>query len=234
MKKANLAIIPARRGSKRIKNKNIKKFYGVPIISYAIKTALETKMFDKVVVSTDCLKIAKLSKKLGADVPFLRSKSLSDDMTNVDEVIKHAILWFEEHSFFYKNICCIYPTNPFLNVQVIKNVYKLLIKNKSDYAFTVSKFTHNIQRGFNLSKNNKIKKKFTKYEKKRSQDLKEYYHDAGQIYWGKRLAFKNMQNLFTAKSSAYCIPGYLTHDINTMEDWRRAELFFKILRKKKQ
>ena len=180
----NIAIIPARGGSKRIKNKNIKIFCGKPMISYPIQEAKNTKLFDKIIVSTGAAKIKKISEKFGAEVLFIRPKNLSDDFTPTGEVISHAVNWLKHKKFNPKNICCIYPTAPLMKSYHLINSFKLFKKLKKDFVFAVSKFSYPVQRGFFVDKKGTIKMIDSKNYKKRSQDLKEVYHDAGQFYWG--------------------------------------------------
>ena len=226
----NLAIIPARKGSKRIKNKNIKLFFGKPIIFWSIKAAKESKLFDKIIVSTDCKKIAKIANSFGADTPFIRPKKLSNDLVNVDKVIKHSILWFKSKNLFFDKVCCIYPTAPFMNKEIIKEGFKKINKSKKSFSFTLTSFPHPIERALIIKKDGSIKTKFRNNEKKRSQVFENLYHDIGQIYWGKSESFLKEKKIFSKNSEAIYIPRYLAHDINTHEEWKKAELVFKALR----
>ncbi len=228
-----LAIIPARSGSKRIKNKNIKKFFKKPIIYWSIKAAKESKLFDKIIVSTDSNKIANISKRFGADVPFLRPKKLSKDIVNVDQVVKHAIQWFKEKNIFFDHVCCIYPTAPFLTKKIIRKGLNLLIKKKKLFSFTVTSFSHPIERALEIKKNGNIFTISKNSEKKRSQNFRTLYHDIGQMYWGTSEAFLKDKKIFSKNSVAITIPRYLAHDINTIEEWKKAELVFLTLKKKK-
>ena len=226
-----LAIIPARGGSKRIKNKNIKLFYNKPIIYWSIKAAKESKLFDKIIVSTDSLKIARISKKYGAEVPFIRPKIFSNDKVNTFKVVKHALKWHEERNIHFDYTCCIYPTAPFVTSKLIKRSFNVLLKRKKFFAFTAGLFSHPIHRGFNINKNNVIKAIWPNNEKKRSQDFKAVYHDIGQIYWGTNEAFIKEKKLFSKNSVPILLPKFLCHDIDNYEDWINAELMFKFIKK---
>ena len=225
-----IAIIPARKGSKRIKNKNIKLFFGKPIIYWSIKAAKDSKLFDKIIVSTDCKIIANIANKFGAETPFVRPKNLSGDVVNVDKVIKHALLWYKKKDIIFDKACCIYPTAPFLSKEIIRNGLELIQDNKKFFSFTVTSFPHPIERSFKIKKDGSIIPKFKNNEKKRSQLFEVLYHDIGQIYWGMSEAFLKEKNIFAKNSSAIYIPRYLAHDINTIEEWKTAELIFKALK----
>ena len=155
-----IAIIPARKNSKRIKNKNIKMFVGKPIISYAIKCAKEANMFEKIIVSTDCKKIAKISKKYGAEVPFLRPKKISTDSAKTIDVIKHAINWLNKNKINPKYICCIYPTTPLLKPTDLKKSFLKLNEKKCDFIVPSVKYSHPIERSFEIKNNTIIIFKF--------------------------------------------------------------------------
>jgi len=223
----NIAIIPARGGSKRIKNKNIKIFCGKPMISYSINEAKKTKLFDKIIVSTDSSKIKKISEKFGAEVPFVRPKNLSDDFTPTADVMFHAVKWLKEKKLNPKNICCIYPTAPLMKSYHLINSYRLFKKRKKDFIFAASKFSYPIQRGFYVNEKGSIKMVDCKNYKKRSQDLKEVYHDAGQFYWGSFDGWVKKKKMFDAYSSVYLMPKHRVQDIDNIEDWKFAETLYK-------
>ena len=226
-----LAIIPARSGSKRIKNKNIKLFNNKPIIYWSIKAAKESKLFDKIIVSTDSKKIAKLAKKYGAEIPFLRPKIFSNDKISTAKVVKHALEWFEKKNAHFDYICCIYPTAPFVTKKTISKGFNILLKSKKFFAFTVTSFSHPVQRGFSINRNKVIKPLWSKNEKIRTQDLEKTYHDVGQIYWGTKKAFMGEKKLFSKNSAPIILPKFLSHDIDNTEDWVNAELVFKSIKK---
>ena len=222
----NIAIIPARGGSKRIPRKNIKFFLGKPIIAYSIEAALDSKLFDKVVVSTDDKEIARVSKEYGAEVPFFRPKELSDDFTGASDVVKHAINWFVEKGMEVNNVCCIYATAPFIKQQYLKEGCKSLQNSNKLFAFSVTSFAFPIQRAIKIN-NDEISMYYPHHLLTRSQDLEGAYHDAGQFYWGKAQAFLDDEVIFSEKSIPVVLPRYLVQDIDTLEDWHRAELMYK-------
>jgi pseudaminic acid cytidylyltransferase len=214
----NIAIIPARIGSKRIKQKNIKIFKGKPLIYYSINAAKKSKVFDKILVSTDSEKIGEIARKYGADVPFLRPKNLSDDYTGTKEVINHSINWCIKNKIDPKYICCIYPTAPFLNYKNLIKSFRIIKKKNFNFIFSASKFQSSIFRSFYM-KSGKLNKIFSGFSNKRSQDLKNTYYDAGQFYWGNKKSWAS-KNIFSKNSSFIEIPVLEGFDINTNEDWK--------------
>ena len=225
-----LCVIPARGGSKRIPRKNIKEFFGQPIISYSIKVAIASKLFDRVIVSTDDAEISKVAKSFGAEVPFLRPRELSDDYVGTIPVIKHAIEWFDSIGQPPSEVCCIYAAAPFVQVDAVRNAYKQMRHENVDYCFSITSFAFPIQRALKLTPEKRINMFYPDFFEKRSQDLVEAYHDAGQFYWGKAEAFKLQQPLFSSAASPYILPRHLVQDIDTKEDWKRAELMFQVLK----
>ena len=224
-----LCIIPARGGSKRIPHKNIKVFNGKPMIAYSIDAALKSKCFDKVIVSTDDKEIADMAIEYGAEVPFIRPEDLANDLAGTLPVIKHAIEWFDEYDTAPNEVCCLYATAPFVQVQSLQKAHKQLQDTKANYCFTVTSLPFPIQRAIKVSKENRIEMFQSEHLNTRSQDLEEAYHDAGQFYWGKASAFKAMEPLFSNNASPYFLPRHLVQDIDTPEDWIRAELMYQIL-----
>ncbi len=229
----NIAIIPARGGSKRIKNKNIKLFCGKPIIYYSINAAKKSKIFNRIIVSTDSIKIKKISEKFGAEVPFIRPSSLSDDFTNTIDVLRHASKFFFNEYKKKFNICCIYPTAPLLEVSDLINSYKKFSSKKFSFLFSASKFSYPVQRGFYINKKNYIQMINKKNYKKRSQDLKNIYHDAGQFYWATNESWDKKKQVFDNKSAIHLIPKLRVQDIDTLEDWNDAEKLYKLKNEKK-
>jgi len=228
-----VAIIPARKGSKRILNKNIKKFCGKPIIFWPLDIIRKSNFFQKVIVSTDCKQIAKLSKQYGAEVPFLRPKNISGDRTGIQKVVIHTINWLKKKYFSPIEVCCIFPTAVFLEIKDVKSAYAKLKKEKKwDYVFSATKNNSNFLRSFNLSKRNKINMIKKSFYNLRTQELPDTYHDAGQFYWAKDNTWKKKQKIFSKKSTITHIPSYRSHDIDTIEDWRCAEILFKNYHKK--
>ena len=226
----NICVIPARGGSKRIPRKNIKEFNGKPIIAYSIEAALKSNCFDQVIVSTDDDEIAEVAKKYGAQVPFLRPDELSNDYAGTIPVIKHAIEWMEDNKSSVENVCCLYATAPFIRPQIISQAYQQLNNSKADYCFSVTSFVFPIQRAIKIVEKNKVSMFYPEHFNTRSQDLEEAYHDAGQFYWGKAQAFKDELPIFTEVATPYILPRYLVQDIDTPEDWIRAESMHRVLK----
>ncbi|MDC0893232.1 pseudaminic acid cytidylyltransferase [Pseudomonadales bacterium] len=225
-----ICVIPARGGSKRIPRKNIKEFFGQPIISYSINVAIASKIFDRVIVSTDDAEIAEVAKSFGADIPFMRSKELSDDFVGTGSVTKDAIEWFESQGQAVSDVCCIYATAPFVQADAINKAYQQMTREKADYCFTVTNFVFPIQRAIKITEDNRLDMFYPSNYALRSQDLEDAWHDAGQFYWGKAEAFKQQKIIFSKDSTPYILPSYLVQDIDTREDWKRAELMYQVLK----
>jgi len=225
----NIAIIPARGGSKRIPRKNIKLFCGKPIIAYSIAAARRTTLFDKIIVSTDDHEIADIAREWGAQIPFMRPQNLSDDYATTMDVMKHAIGWLNQNDAVYTAACCIYPTAPFVRVSDLKKGHALLNNPHIEFAFPVTTFPSSIFRALELRRDNELKMFWPEHIHTRTQDLPEAYFDAGQFYWGKTNAFLNKEAIFKGHASPVIIPRHLAHDIDTPEDWKQAELFYQIL-----
>jgi N-acylneuraminate cytidylyltransferase len=225
-----LCIIPARGGSKRIPRKNIKVFLAKPMIAYSIEAALKSGCFDRVVVSTDDSEIAQVAKTFGAEVPFMRPDELANDYAGTLSVIKHAIEWFEEHASKPSEVCCLYATAPFVQADSIKQAYKQLQTTQADYCFSVTSYAFPIQRAIKITQQ-RIEMFYPEHLNTRSQDLEEAYHDAGQFYWGKAEAFKQLKPLFSEHASPFLLPRHLVQDIDTQEDWVRAEMMYQVLQK---
>lgn len=224
-----VCIIPARGGSKRIPRKNIKLFDGKPIIAYSIEAALQSGCFDKVIVSTDDHEIADVARQYGADVPFIRPADLSNDHAGTIPVICHAINWFEEQDISVSDVCCVYATAPFVTGKRLADAYELLCSSGSEYCFSVTEYVFPIQRAVSITPQKRLvmfePEKFTI----RSQDLEPAYHDAGQFYWGKASAFLSNLPLFSEHATPYVLPHYLVQDIDTPDDWIRAELIHSLV-----
>ena len=225
----NICMIPARGGSKRIPRKNIKAFNGKPIIAYSIEAALESNCFDQVIVSTDDNEIAEVARTYGAKVPFIRPAELSNDYAGTIPVIKHTIEWLEGHNNTINNVCCLYATAPFIQSQTISKAFQQLLESKADYCFSVTSFAFPIQRSLRITQDDKVGMFYPENFNVRSQDLEESYHDAGQFYWGKAQAFKDELPIFSEAASPYILPRYLVQDIDTTEDWIRAEAMYRVL-----
>ena len=226
-----LCVIPARGGSKRIPRKNIKEFNGKPIIAYSIEAALKSSCFDQVIVSTDDAEIAEVAKSFGASVPFMRPDELANDYANTIPVVKHAIEWFDDQVQAPSEVCCLYATAPFVRASTIRKAYEQMQSTQADYCFTATSFAFPIQRAIKVTAENRVEMFYPEYLETRSQDLEESYHDAGQFYWGKVEAFKQQKPLFSKSATLYILPRYLVQDIDTLEDWKKAELMHKIIQK---
>jgi pseudaminic acid cytidylyltransferase len=226
----NICVIPARGGSKRIPRKNIKEFNGKEIIAYSIEAAIKCNCFEQVIVSTDDNEIAEVSKKYGAQVPFIRPNELSSDYATTIPVVKHAIEWMESNNNSIKDVCCLYATAPFIQAQSIVKAYQQLKDSEVDYCFSVTSFAFPIQRAVKIVQDNKVNMLYPEYFNTRSQDLEESYHDAGQFYWGKAQAFKDELPFFSEVATPFILPRYLVQDIDTKEDWIRAEFMYQVLR----
>lgn len=222
-----IAIIPARGGSKRIPRKNIKPFCGKPIIAWSIDAALKTGCFDQVIVSTDDIEIADIASKYGAHVPFIRPDKLSDDYTGTTEVIKHAIEWYESHGHSVDLACCLYATAPFLKSEDINRGLSIIQSNSCDFTFSVTRYPFPIQRAIRIEKTGRVAMFNPEHFNTRSQDLEEAFHDAGQFYWGRAQAWRQGKKVFTPESLPVLLPTHRVQDIDTEEDWVRAEWIFK-------
>lgn len=224
---SNLAIIPARGGSKRIPRKNVKDFLGKPIIAYSIETALGCELFEEVMVSTEDKEIADIAKQYGASVPFFRSEENASDYATTVEVLVEVIDDFSKEKKAFENICCIYPTAPFVSVEDLKEGFKLL--KSADSALPVVEFDFPIMRAFQKDDNHDINYVWPEHEFTRSQDLDTYYHDAGQWYWIKCQILKKYKSLITPNTKALKKRRITVQDIDTAEDWRIAELKYSLL-----
>lgn len=225
----NIAIIPARGGSKRIPRKNIKDFHGKPLIAYSIEAALNSGCFDKVIVSTDDAEIADIARKYKAEVPFVRPAALSGDFTGTTPVMRHAIEWVQENEGTVEYACCIYATAPFIISQDLVKGFDLITQNNLDYAFSVTSYPFPIQRAIRITQNGTVSMLNPECFSTRSQDLEEVWHDAGQFYWGRAEAWCKGKKIFDKRTAPVILPRYRVQDIDTFEDWIRAELLFHAL-----
>lgn len=219
----NLAVIPARGGSKRIPRKNIKPFYGKPMIAWSIAAAQDSEVFDRIIVSTDDPEIAEMALSLGAEVPFLRPAELADDFTGTTEVIAHATQWALDESLHPSAVCCIYATAPFIQHTDIQQALTELKKGKHSYVFTATEYAAPVFRSFKRSKSGGVEMIFPEHFTTRSQDLPDVFHDAGQFYWGTPEAWLSHQRIFSEHSSPHLIPRWRVQDIDNEDDWIRAE-----------
>lgn len=228
----NIAIIPARGGSKRIPRKNIRDFCGRPLIAYSIEAAKACGLFDHIIVSTDDPEIREIANAWGAETPFVRPAELANDHATTVPVIKQAVEWVQQHVGKVDNVCCIYATAPFIQASALCNAYDLLIqKAVSGYVFSAATFPFPIQRAFKVKPTDLVEMFEPQNYMTRSQDLEEAYQDAGQFYWGSADAYMSEKIFFSTDSMAYVLPRYMVQDIDTSEDWKRAELMYEVLKK---
>ena len=224
-----VAIIPARGGSKRIPRKNIKMFCGKPMIAWSIEAAKVSGCFDKIVVSTDDIEIAETAKQWGAQAPFMRPAELSDDYAGTIPVIRHAVQWLQEHEGPVDYACCIYATAPFVSAQDLQRGWQLLNGTAHDYAFSVTSYAFPIQRAIRITGQGRVAMFNPEHFMTRSQDLEEAWHDAGQFYWGTAAAWLAEKPLFADGAVPVKLPRHRVQDIDTPEDWTRAEWLFKAM-----
>jgi pseudaminic acid cytidylyltransferase len=226
---SQVAIIPARGGSRRIPRKNIKSFAGKPIIAWSIEAAKDSGMFDRIIVSTDDQEIASVAEKYGAEIPFVRPAELSNDFAETNVVIKHCLQWLAEHGFATDYFCCIYATAPFVRPEFIRRGFYLLKKKEATTAFSVTTFPYPIFRALKINDDDRVEMFWPEHENSRSNDLPEAYHDAGQFYWGNTKRFLTEKKLFSSNSVPVILPRYLVQDIDTLEDWETAEKMCSVL-----
>jgi len=225
----NIAVIPARGGSKRIPRKNIKLFGGLPMVAWSIRAAHQSRCFDRIIVSTDDAEISEIALFHGAEVPFVRPAELSDDYTGTVPVVAHAIQWHITRRIFPTQVCCIYATAPFLRASDLCEGLKILRESNADYALSVTNYAFPIQRAVRITPNNRVNMFQPEHYQTRSQDLEDAWHDAGQFYWGRTDAWLAEKPLLGPGSVPVALPRYRVQDIDTPEDWKRAELMFRAL-----
>lgn len=232
MSKRRLAIITARGGSKRIPHKNIREFCGRPIIVYSIEAALNSGVFDEVMVSTDDDKIAAIAKEAGAEIPFLRSAETSNDFATTADVIMEVLNEYEKQGQKFDTACCIYPTAPFITDKKLKNAVELMESKSYDSVMPVAEFSFPPLRGMIMDED-KVSYKWEEYAMMRSQDLQKIYHDVGQFYVFDVEKFKESQKLVTKNTGAIIINEMEMQDIDNEVDWKLAELKYQMLREQK-
>jgi N-acylneuraminate cytidylyltransferase len=218
-----IAVIPARGGSKRIPRKNIREFAGKPIIAYSINCALRSGLFERVIVSTDDAEISAVARQLGAEVPFVRPPELSDDHTGTAEVIAHTIRFVLDEGSKVTSACCIYPTAPFLQSDDLVRGLEMLESGGLQFVFAATTFAYPVFRSFRRDPKGGLAMMFPEHLNTRSQDLPEVLHDAGQFYWVTRDGWLRYTNIFSESSGVVIIPRWRVQDIDTEEDWIRAE-----------
>ena len=229
-----IAVIPARGGSKRIPRKNIKPFCGKPMIAYSIEAAIRSGIFDEIIVSTDDEEIADVAKNAGASVPFMRPKELSDDFTATGAVVEHAIKFLQVRGDRIKFVCTIYATAPLIDEFYIKLGLEKLRASNAKNAFSCTSMPFPIWRTFKIAKDGRCEMFWRENFAKRSQDLEEAYQDAGQFYWTNLDAPSSDEIFFGRDSIAIVLPRHLVQDIDTLQDWIRAEFLYEAVQKSRE
>jgi pseudaminic acid cytidylyltransferase len=224
-----LAVIPARGGSKRIPRKNIRLFAGKPVMAYSIQAALASGCFDQVIVSTDDESIAAIAREYGAATPFMRPAALADDHTVLADVITHAITWYQGQGHDVNHACCIFATAPFISAVDLKAGQDALTATGKHFALSVTSFAFAVQRALRVGRDGTVDALYPQYRQTRSQDLDEGWHDAGQFCWGTTQAFMQKLPVFAPHTVAVKLPRHRVQDLDTLEDWHRAELMYQVL-----
>lgn len=230
MKIKNIAIIPARGGSKRIPRKNIKLFMGKPIMVYSIEAALQSRLFDEVMVSTDDEEIAKLARQHGANVPFMRSAQTAHDYATTADVIREVLDCYKKMGREFDTVSCIYSTAPFISKEILQKAFNKMTKNKWDAIFPVVAFSYPIQRSLHFTPDSYIQMKWPEHINSRSQDLETMYHDAGQFYISTVNAFIKYNDFWGEKTGAIIMEELQVQDLDTETDWKLAEMKFQLLK----
>ncbi len=219
----NIAIITARGGSKRIPRKNIKEFMGKPMLAYAIEAAINSKIFDEVMVSTDDCEIAEIAKKYGASVPFMRSEATANDFATTADVLDEVINEYQKLGKIFEEFCCIYPCVPFLTSKILKNAYDRFKQLDLDKLMPVVKYSFPIQRAVKVNEAGYLEYREPQFALSRSQDLEPMYHDVGMFY------FYKTDKMNSAKIGMYEMDESVIQDIDTLDDWKMAEMKYKVL-----
>ncbi|UCE31404.1 MAG: pseudaminic acid cytidylyltransferase [Burkholderiales bacterium] len=224
-----VAVIPARGGSRRIPRKNIRAFAGRPIIAHSIAAARASGVFNRILVSTDDEEIAAIAREAGAETPFVRPAELADAHTGTNAVVRHAIQWLLADGAVVEYACCIYATAPLLQPRYLRLGLERLVASGRSFAFSVTSFPAPVQRALRVNADGGIEPLWPEHAARRSQDLEPAFHDAAQFYWGRAQAFVDQVALFSPASIGIVLPRHLVQDIDTEEDWLRAELMFRAL-----
>jgi len=228
----NLAIIPARGGSKRIPRKNIKQFLGKPIIAYSVQAALDSGLFDEVMVSTDDEEIASIAREAGAQVPFFRSQENANDYATLADVVLEVVAWYEKNRTRPENICCVLATAPFVTATRLKEAYNKLVKEQRYAVFPVAKFSYPIQRALQVNPfSGTVSMLHPENLTARSQDLEDYFHDSGQFYWANVNVLKTGKSFLTANTGIVELPQSEVQDIDSEDDWIIAEQKYLLMNK---
>ena len=225
-----IAVIPARGGSKRIPRKNVRDFAGQPMVAWSIRAALSAGCFGRVIVSTDDDEVAEVAQRFGAEVPFRRPDELADDHATTSAVMAHAVGWSSSQGLRPSAVCCIYATAPMLDESELAEGLRLIGDPRWRFVFAATRFEAPVQRGFERMPDGGLRMLWPDKFATRSQDLTAVYHDAAQFYWGLPDAWLAQERIFDRASTFVEIPGWRSVDIDTEEDWIRAELLFKAAR----
>ena len=224
-----LCIIPARGGSKRIPRKNIKPFMGKPIMAYSIEEALESSIFDEVMVSTDDVEFADVAKKYGASVPFLRSEATANDYATTVDVLLEVIETYKQRGVSFDTICCLYSTAPFVTSERLKEAYSKL-SDKVDACFTMVEYSYPIQRSLRINETGLVEMKYPEHLKSRTQDLEKVYHDAGQFYFVKTNTLIEEKTVWCKHTAPLVLSELEVQDLDTLTDWQLAEMKYEIMK----
>lgn len=221
----NIAIIPARGGSKRIPRKNIKDFLGKPIIAYSIEAAIQSNLFEEIMVSTDDEEIAEVAERFGAKVPFMRSAETANDFASTNDVLEEVIANYEKQNIVFENMCCIYATAPLIQSNKIIEAYHRLVSSEFSMVYPVVPFSYPIWRCLDMDENGALKRHWSEFENSRSQDLPVEYHDTGTFYWYKieewKSGSKNIGGIVVAETAV--------QDIDNESDWLLAEMKYRLM-----
>jgi pseudaminic acid cytidylyltransferase len=226
----DLAVVPARGGSKRIARKNVRPFAGRPMIEWPLAAALDSRLFGRVVVSTDDAEIAEVARAAGAEVPFLRPPDLADDHATTGQVMAHATRWAIDEGLELEAVCCLYATAPFVTPDVLAEGRAELTRGGFDFVLAAARFSYSVQRGFVADGSGGMQMLFPEHRLTRSQDLPPVYHDAGQFYWAQPAAWLEERPVFGPASSFLELPLTRAQDIDSPEDWILAERLFELER----
>jgi pseudaminic acid cytidylyltransferase len=225
----NVAILPARGGSKRIPRKNVRTFRGKPMLAWSAEAALRSGCFERVIVSTDDDEIAEVAVRHRMEVPFRRPPELANDEAGTVPVIAHAVRWLQSQGAAPRFVCCIYATAPFIQTEDIRRGLRRLEETGADYVFTCTTYPYPVQRALRVDDAGRVAMLYPEHVHSRSQDLVEAIHDAGQFYWGRAEAFLEGRPILDPGSAPLMVPRYRAQDIDTPEDWTRAELMHRAL-----
>jgi pseudaminic acid cytidylyltransferase len=225
-----VAVVPARGGSKRIPRKNVRPFRGVPLLQRTLEMLLTADVVDRVVVSTDDDEVAEVALAAGAEVPFRRPPELADDHAGTRPVVLHAVQELERLAGRrLGSLCLVYPAAVFVQPSDLRQSLELLTASGADFVFSATTYDAPVQRALRRRGDGSVEMLWPEHVGTRSQDLDESLHDAGQFYWGRRDAWVEGGSVLTARSLVHLLPRWRAQDIDTPEDWHRAELLHRVL-----